>query len=645
MMRQYREAKDAHPGMVLLFRMGDFYELFYDDAADRRAAARPHAHQPRQGSTNPVPMAGVPVPRARRLPAEADPGRPSGRRSASRSRTRDWPRASSTRESPASSRRARSPTTRCSIRARATTWRPSPPAEERRRRLAWLELSTGGFLATDVGRAAGLADELGPAAARRRCLLPEAPPARVDGSRLAEAVGLPCSPTRPTWPFAPRRSAAATCSTHFGIATLDGFGFDDDSPVAARAAGALLDLCPARRRSAACATSRGSAPYRRGTHLLHRRGDAPQPGTDGDAARRRARRLAAVGPRRDARPRWARGCSREWLVHPLTDPAAIAARLDAVGGARRTTPCPCRESCASCSTDLRRSAAADGPRARPARQPPRPGRARRTRSRVLAQAQGQAHGPQEPRLLARARRPPRPAARAARGCSTRRLVDEPPLAAARRRRHPRRAIDAELDELREHRRAAARSGSPASRPTRSHAPASRPRRSASTRSSATTSRSRTPTDAQGARRLHPQADAQERRALHHAGAEGVRGEGASAPRTAPSSSSTSSSSRSATRGRRSTSRPLQTLPRSWPRVDVLSALAALRAAAALRPAGPDRRRADARDRATAGIPCSTRCPAGAFVPNDVRLEPTTAALCSSPARTWPARAPTSARSR
>src|SRR6266581_4526934 len=32
MMQQYREAKDRHPGMLLLFRMGDFYELFFEDA-------------------------------------------------------------------------------------------------------------------------------------------------------------------------------------------------------------------------------------------------------------------------------------------------------------------------------------------------------------------------------------------------------------------------------------------------------------------------------------------------------------------------------------------------------------------------------------------------------------------------------------
>lgn len=29
---QYHEIKRQNPGLVLLFRMGDFYELFYEDA-------------------------------------------------------------------------------------------------------------------------------------------------------------------------------------------------------------------------------------------------------------------------------------------------------------------------------------------------------------------------------------------------------------------------------------------------------------------------------------------------------------------------------------------------------------------------------------------------------------------------------------
>src|SRR3954453_23489847 len=32
MMRQYRQAKEGHPGMLLFFRMGDFFEMFDDDA-------------------------------------------------------------------------------------------------------------------------------------------------------------------------------------------------------------------------------------------------------------------------------------------------------------------------------------------------------------------------------------------------------------------------------------------------------------------------------------------------------------------------------------------------------------------------------------------------------------------------------------
>src|SRR5689334_7673578 len=32
MMQQYRDAKERHPGMLLLFHNGDFYELFVSDA-------------------------------------------------------------------------------------------------------------------------------------------------------------------------------------------------------------------------------------------------------------------------------------------------------------------------------------------------------------------------------------------------------------------------------------------------------------------------------------------------------------------------------------------------------------------------------------------------------------------------------------
>src|SRR5512136_3220534 len=59
MMKQYEEAKRACPDALLLFRMGDFYELFHDDA---KTAARVLnlALTSREKGENAVPMAGFP---------------------------------------------------------------------------------------------------------------------------------------------------------------------------------------------------------------------------------------------------------------------------------------------------------------------------------------------------------------------------------------------------------------------------------------------------------------------------------------------------------------------------------------------------------------------------------------------------------
>ena len=60
-MRQYLGLKSQHPDVLLFFRMGDFYELFYDDA--RRAAKLMDIALTSRGQSNgePIPMAGVPA--------------------------------------------------------------------------------------------------------------------------------------------------------------------------------------------------------------------------------------------------------------------------------------------------------------------------------------------------------------------------------------------------------------------------------------------------------------------------------------------------------------------------------------------------------------------------------------------------------
>src|SRR6202790_3333354 len=61
MMQQYLRIKAQHPDVLLFYRMGDFYEMFYDDA--RRAAQLLDIALTQRGASAgaPIPMAGVPA--------------------------------------------------------------------------------------------------------------------------------------------------------------------------------------------------------------------------------------------------------------------------------------------------------------------------------------------------------------------------------------------------------------------------------------------------------------------------------------------------------------------------------------------------------------------------------------------------------
>jgi DNA mismatch repair protein MutS len=60
MLKQYQEIKRLHPGTLLFFRLGDFYELFFDDAVigSKELEITLTARHRERG--NPVPMCGVP---------------------------------------------------------------------------------------------------------------------------------------------------------------------------------------------------------------------------------------------------------------------------------------------------------------------------------------------------------------------------------------------------------------------------------------------------------------------------------------------------------------------------------------------------------------------------------------------------------
>src|SRR5438874_10195836 len=62
-MRQYQQFKAQHPGYVLFFRMGDFYEMFWDDAVlahKTLGVALTSRSRGGLGADDAIPMAGVP---------------------------------------------------------------------------------------------------------------------------------------------------------------------------------------------------------------------------------------------------------------------------------------------------------------------------------------------------------------------------------------------------------------------------------------------------------------------------------------------------------------------------------------------------------------------------------------------------------
>ena len=64
MMEQYLEIKAAHPGLLLFYRMGDFYELFFEDAEIASTALGIVLTKRGKHQGMDIPMCGVPVERS-----------------------------------------------------------------------------------------------------------------------------------------------------------------------------------------------------------------------------------------------------------------------------------------------------------------------------------------------------------------------------------------------------------------------------------------------------------------------------------------------------------------------------------------------------------------------------------------------------
>jgi DNA mismatch repair protein MutS len=324
MMQQYEDAKAVCGDALLLFRMGDFYELFHDDA---KTAARVLGLTltSRDKGENPIPMAGFPY---HQLDAYLAKLISAGHRAAVCEQMEDPKRAVGIVKREIT--RVVTPGTLTDdalLDPRASNYLAAvaPPKNgDQTLGLSWAELSTGRFFAATVP-AGRLDDELA-RIAPAETLWPEegTPGANASGSHASGSLRT----CRPAWAFG-FDHAVKTLTKHFGTASLEGFGFGDDDSPAVRAAGAILDYLSETQKSSLDHFDR-LIPHRSGSRL------------EIDEATRRSLEITRT-LRTNSREGSLLGAvdqtvtpmgSRllaDWIANPLTDIEEINGRLDAVG--------------------------------------------------------------------------------------------------------------------------------------------------------------------------------------------------------------------------------------------------------------------------------------------------------------------------
>jgi len=321
-MAQYLAAKAEHPDSLLFFRMGDFYELFFDHAVKASAAVGIALTKRGQHGGEPIPMAGVPWHQAEGYLAKLIR---AGFKVAVCEQLED--------PAEAKKRGAKSIVQRGVVRvvtpgtlteeglldARAANRLAACAFAGEHAAIAWADISTGAF-ETRALRAAEVGEDIA-ALAPAELLAAEAEAPRVaEAARFAGATLTLRPAVKADAKSAERRLRAA-----FEVASLDAFG--DFSSAELAAMGLLLDyieltqagaaprLAPPRR-SAARAFMAIDAATRAALEIER----SVRGGRDGSLLCCVDRTVTAPGGRLLA----------ERLSRPLTDVAAINVRLDAV---------------------------------------------------------------------------------------------------------------------------------------------------------------------------------------------------------------------------------------------------------------------------------------------------------------------------
>ncbi len=321
MMQQYLRIKAEHQDAILMFRMGDFFEMFFDDAvtASRVLGLTLTARSKEKGEK--IPLAGVPH---HSVDGYIKKLILAGHRVAVCDQLEDPKQAKGIVD--------RGVTRVITAGTLTDDLLPDPRASnylaaiyphKKACGLAWVDLSTGRFFVEEVPPAR-LGDELtriGPA----ECLCPESLASK--DPRLARELSHSTTvEMRPEWVFE-KRNAVKTLHKHFEVESLDGFGIGDLG-TGLSAAGAVIDYLNETQRTSLAHIDRIER-FVDSQHLLIDR-SAQFSLELVQTMRGRDRRGSLLGVLDQSVTTMGARLMYDWLLSPLRDAEPINRRQEAV---------------------------------------------------------------------------------------------------------------------------------------------------------------------------------------------------------------------------------------------------------------------------------------------------------------------------
>ncbi|HUT52074.1 MAG TPA: DNA mismatch repair protein MutS [bacterium] len=240
MLKQYFEIKEQYPDCILFFRMGDFYEMFYDDAVKASKALEITLTTRNHGMPEAVPLCGVPYHAADTYLARLVD---AGFKVAVCEQVEDPKKAKGLVRRAVT--RVITPGTSLApghLSAKEPRYLAAVAVNDTGLGLAFIDYSTGEFKATEPMGVAELVDELGRLSPAEVLIAREG----LDHAALGPAIKEFAARSEPACPLAhppegafDEAGARKTLLHHFGAETLEGFGVEG-FPLAISAAGALL---------------------------------------------------------------------------------------------------------------------------------------------------------------------------------------------------------------------------------------------------------------------------------------------------------------------------------------------------------------------------------------------------------------------